>query len=78
MYEYRCDERLKTKAEGYTRLAYTGLCGGLEHIKDRDDVGHRGTLKDSRYFYHNRTNSILQQVKRKFRKMQMHCSEFHE
>jgi hypothetical protein len=33
MYEYRCDERLKTKSEGSTRLAYTGLCGGLEHLK---------------------------------------------
>jgi len=27
MYEYRCDERLKTKAEGSTRPTYTGLCG---------------------------------------------------
>jgi hypothetical protein len=33
MYECRCDERLKTKAEGSTRLAYTGLLGGLEHLK---------------------------------------------
>jgi hypothetical protein len=39
---------------------------------------HRGTVKASRDFYHNWTNSILQQVKRKFWKMQMHCSEFHE
>jgi len=30
MYEYRCDERLKDKAEGSTRLAYTGLRGGLD------------------------------------------------
>ena len=29
MYEYRCDEQ----AEGSTRLAYTGLRGGLEHLK---------------------------------------------
>jgi hypothetical protein len=29
----RCDERLKAKAEGATRLAYTGLHGGLEHLK---------------------------------------------
>jgi hypothetical protein len=28
-----CDERLKTKTEGSTRLAYTGLLGGLEHLK---------------------------------------------
>jgi hypothetical protein len=32
-YECRCDERLKTKAEGSARLAYTGLLGGLEHLK---------------------------------------------
>ncbi len=33
MYECRCDERLKAKAEGSTRLADTGLCGELEHLK---------------------------------------------
>ena len=33
IYEYRCDERLKTKAEGSTRLSYTGLLGVLEHLK---------------------------------------------
>ncbi len=33
MYECRCDERLKAKAEGSTLLAYTGLRGGLEHLK---------------------------------------------
>ncbi len=33
IYECRCDERLKTKSEGSTRLAYTGLLGGLEHLK---------------------------------------------
>ena len=27
------DERLKTKAKEFTRLAYTGLLGGLEHLK---------------------------------------------
>ena len=32
-YECRCDERLKTKAEGSTRLTYTGLRGELEHLK---------------------------------------------
>ncbi len=31
-YEYRCDERLKDKVVGSTRLGYTGLCG-LEHLK---------------------------------------------
>jgi hypothetical protein len=29
----RCDERLKAKTEETTRLTYTGLCGGLEHLK---------------------------------------------
>ncbi len=33
IYECRCDERLKTKAEGFIRLAYDGLYGGLEHLK---------------------------------------------
>ena len=33
MYDCRCDERLKTKAEESTRLTYTGLFGGLEHLK---------------------------------------------
>jgi hypothetical protein len=33
MYEYRCDERLKAKAEGSTPLANTWLRGGLEHLK---------------------------------------------
>jgi hypothetical protein len=31
-YECRCDERLKVKVEGGTRLVYTVLCGGLEHL----------------------------------------------
>jgi hypothetical protein len=35
VYECRCDERLKTKAEESTRLAYTGLLGELEHLKMR-------------------------------------------
>jgi hypothetical protein len=33
IYECRCDERLKTKTEKSTRLAYTGLHGELEHLK---------------------------------------------
>jgi hypothetical protein len=33
MYEYRCDERLKSKDEGSTRIVYTGFLGGLEHLK---------------------------------------------
>jgi hypothetical protein len=33
IYECRCDERLKTKAEESTLLAYTGLLVELEHLK---------------------------------------------
>jgi hypothetical protein len=33
MYECRCDERLKVKSEGSTRLGYTGFHGGLEQLK---------------------------------------------
>ncbi len=33
IYECRCDERLKNKTEGSTRLVYTGLRGELEHLK---------------------------------------------
>ena len=33
IYELRCDERLKTKFEESTRLAYTLLCAELEHLK---------------------------------------------
>jgi hypothetical protein len=32
MYEYRCDERLKPKSEGSTRLTYPGLRRGLERL----------------------------------------------
>ena len=45
MYEYRCDERLKSKVEGSTRLTYTGLIGGLEHPKDRDEVNRREVVE---------------------------------
>jgi hypothetical protein len=47
IHECRCDERLKTKVEESTRLAYTGLLGELEHLKietrltDRDEVNRR-------------------------------------
>jgi hypothetical protein len=33
IYECRCDERLKAKAVGFTRLTYTGLRGELEYLK---------------------------------------------
>ncbi len=33
IYECRCDERLNVKTEGSTRLTYTELRGGLEHLK---------------------------------------------
>ena len=41
MYEYRCDESLKVKDEGSTRLVYTGWRGGLEHFQGRDEVKPR-------------------------------------
>ena len=28
----RCNERLNEKTDGSKRLAYTGLCGDLEHL----------------------------------------------
>ncbi len=33
IYEYRCDERLKTKNEESTRLTDTGLVVELKHLK---------------------------------------------
>ena len=33
IYECRCNERLNAEVEGSIRLAYTGLSGGLEHLK---------------------------------------------
>ena len=35
IYEYRCDDRLKTKNEESTRLAETGLVVELEHLKTK-------------------------------------------
>jgi hypothetical protein len=42
LYSYlcRCDERPKPKAEEFTHLTYTGLLGGLEHLKI-DEVNRR-------------------------------------
>ncbi len=36
-YECRCNEKLKSEVEGSTRLVYTGLSGGLEHLKNSKD-----------------------------------------
>ena len=41
MYEYRCDERLRPKTEGSTRLTYTGLLGGLEHLNIETKLNER-------------------------------------
>ena len=41
VYYERCDERLKTKVEGSTRLTYTGLIRGTGSPKDRDEVNKR-------------------------------------
>jgi hypothetical protein len=32
-YECQCDEKLRVTDEGSTRLVYSGLNGGLEHLK---------------------------------------------
>jgi hypothetical protein len=50
LYEYRCDERLKTKNEESTHLTDTGLVVELEHLKtktrliDEKFVSVRGEL----------------------------------
>jgi hypothetical protein len=33
LYQCQCNERLKAKTEGSTRLVYNGSFGGLEHLK---------------------------------------------
>jgi hypothetical protein len=33
IYERRCNERLQTKTNEFTRLVYTGLVVELEHLK---------------------------------------------
>jgi hypothetical protein len=41
MYECRCDERLKTKVEEFTRLGYTWVGRGTGTPKYRDEVNRR-------------------------------------
>jgi hypothetical protein len=43
MYDYRCDERLKTKNEESTLLTDTGLVVELEHLKTKT------RLKDEKF-----------------------------
>ncbi len=38
IYEYRCDERLKTKKEESTLLSDTGLVLELEHLKTKTSL----------------------------------------
>ncbi len=49
IYESRCDERIKDKDARSTRLTYTGLFGGLEHLKIEtrliDDIGELSILR---------------------------------
>ncbi len=45
IYDCRCDERLKPKAEESTRLAYTGLLEEVEH-KDKDEVNREMFAQD--------------------------------
>ncbi len=76
----RCPEKVrKLINRPVVSLLGTRVSGtSTEMITQCIYLNHRGTVKGSRDFYHNWTNSILQQVKRKFRKIQMDCSEFHE
>jgi hypothetical protein len=54
IHKCRCNERLKAKAEGSTRLAYTGLRGGLKHLFCRwcfeDDNTSTVATKESEIF----------------------------
>jgi hypothetical protein len=53
IYECRCDERLKTKAEESTRLAYTGLLVELEHLKIKTTfiVEMFASVMESRFWF---------------------------
>jgi hypothetical protein len=61
IYECRCDERLKVKTEGPTRLTYTGLHGGLEVSgtpKDRDEVNRREVCECDGWVYDLDTTGV--------------------
>jgi hypothetical protein len=46
MYDGRCDERLKVKGKGFTRLTYIGLfVRGTRTPKDRDEVNRRDVFE---------------------------------
>ena len=45
IYECRSDERPETKAEGSTRLVYSGFLGGTGTPKDRDEVNRREVVE---------------------------------
>jgi hypothetical protein len=48
IYECRCNERLKAEVEGYIRLGYTGLIGGLEHLKIETRLRDRDVIRTAR------------------------------
>ena len=56
MYECRCNERLKTKTEGSTRLGYTGLCGRLGHLTIETTL--RDEMFEVKFYF-----SLLQRIK---------------
>ena len=60
IYECRCDERLKPKAEESTRLAYTGLFGIRETKRLFRIVGFWGACHVTEFFF--LTNWIKQAV----------------
>ena len=72
MYECRCDERLKTKTEESTRLAYTGLVVELEHLKDEDIFVYYESIKRElkiRCIYECRCDERLQTKTKEFTRL---------
>jgi hypothetical protein len=49
IYECRCDERLQTKTNRFTRLSYTGLVLELEHLKIKTRLTNEKRAKDKTY-----------------------------
>jgi hypothetical protein len=62
MYECRCDERLKAKADGSTRLAYAGLRLLVLHVS-HPRILHKLFMNQ---IHHLETSQVyLQQIKKK-------------
>jgi hypothetical protein len=67
-----CTQRLRERAGSAMASLFDPGGFSTQSYNKMDDTlalggpSHRGTVKASRDFYHNWTNSILQQLKRKF------------